>query len=174
MGKQWALSFVFSTVLLSSTIGQITTTEPKNNIINSLFTSKTEANTKNIEELSTLNSINVDAISEKPASLVKRITKNEGTNISVWATAYTSHPSETDDTPFITASGTITRDGIAAANFLPIGTKFIMPDQFGDKIFIVEDRMNPRYNGQQIVDIWFSEKSDAKIFGKRAVKIEVL
>src|SRR3989344_3213041 len=61
------------------------------------------------------------------------------------ATAYSSTPDQTDDTPFITAKGTTVRDGIIAANFLPFGTRIKIPDIYGDKIFVVEDRMNRRY-----------------------------
>ena len=39
----------------------------------------------------------------------------------VWLTAYSSSVDETDDTPFITASGKHVRDGIVATNFLPFG-----------------------------------------------------
>ncbi|MBI2674482.1 MAG: 3D domain-containing protein, partial [Candidatus Yanofskybacteria bacterium] len=60
----------------------------------------------------------------------------------VMASAYSSTPDQTDDTPFITAWGTQVRDGIIAANFLPFGTLVKMPDLYGDKIFTVEDRMN--------------------------------
>ncbi len=94
--------------------------------------------------------------------------------VDVWVTAYTSDPAETDDTPFITASGSMVRDGIAAANFLPMGTRFRIPEAFGNKIFVVEDRMNSRYNNQHIVDLWFSEKTDAIRFGKRHLTLEVL
>jgi len=95
-------------------------------------------------------------------------------HLLVWTTAYTSDPAETDDTPFITASGSLVRDGVAAANFLPLGTEFRLPEQFGDKVFTVEDRMNARYNNEHIVDIWFPEKSQAKTFGKRMLTLEIL
>src|SRR5882724_9437368 len=52
--------------------------------------------------------------------------------LTVWVTAYTSVPEETDDTPFITAMGTKTRDGIVATNMLPFGTKVKIPALFGD------------------------------------------
>ncbi|HDH31470.1 MAG TPA: hypothetical protein ENH26_01705 [Candidatus Wolfebacteria bacterium] len=93
-------------------------------------------------------------------------------NIKIVITAYSSSPEETDDTPFITASGTFVRQGVAAANFLPIGTKIKLPDVFGDQVFIIEDRMHPRFNDR--VDIWFAEKTSAKIFGKQLSRIEVL
>lgn len=87
------------------------------------------------------------------------------------ATAYNSVPEQTDSTPFITASGTTVHFGTIAANFLPIGTMIKIPDYFGDKIFIVEDRMNPRYDKR--IDIWMEEIADAKQFGVRTVKIEI-
>lgn len=90
----------------------------------------------------------------------------------VTATAYSSTVDQTDDTPFITASGTYVRDGIAAANFLPFGTIFKIPDLYGDKIFTVEDRMNKRYWHR--VDIWFPERQMAKEFGVKQIRIEII
>ena len=92
--------------------------------------------------------------------------------IRVVVTAYSSTPEQTDDTPFITASGTRVREGIVAANFLPMGTKIKLPDIYGDKIFVVEDRMHPRK--KYMVDIWFASYQDAKEFGAKLTYIEVL
>jgi 3D (Asp-Asp-Asp) domain-containing protein len=92
--------------------------------------------------------------------------------IRVVVTAYSSTPEQTDDTPFITAAGTQVRDGIVAANFLPMGTKIKLPDLYGDRIFVVEDRMHPRKN--YMVDIWFSTLGEAKEFGAKNTYIEVL
>ncbi len=90
----------------------------------------------------------------------------------VVVTAYSSTPDQTDSTPFITASGTYVRDGIVAANFLPIGTKVRMPDLYGEKVFTVEDRMNQRFSDR--MDIWMPDRSSAQVFGKRYTRIEVL
>jgi 3D (Asp-Asp-Asp) domain-containing protein len=90
----------------------------------------------------------------------------------VSASAYSSSVDETDSTPFITAAGTYVRDGIVATNFLPIGTAIKIPDIYGDKIFVVEDRMNTRY--WMNVDLWFPSKELAKQFGRKTVKIEVV
>ena len=87
-------------------------------------------------------------------------------------TAYNSLPEQTDDTPFITASNTHTRDGIVAANFLPFGTLVRIPEIYGNKIFIVEDRMNSKYHYH--MDIWMEHYQDAIDFGLKALKIEVL
>jgi 3D (Asp-Asp-Asp) domain-containing protein len=104
------------------------------------------------------------------ASAAERAAKE----VRVWATAYTSHPMETDDTPFITASGSRVRDGVAAANFLPMGTKFKLPNLYGDKVFTVEDRMNARYNETKIIDLWFADRTDALHFGRKSVVLELL
>ncbi|MBI4138390.1 MAG: 3D domain-containing protein [Candidatus Wildermuthbacteria bacterium] len=92
--------------------------------------------------------------------------------IHIIATGYSSTPEQTDDTPFITASGTLVRDGIVAANFLPFGTKIRLPEVYGEKVFVVEDRMHPRK--QYMVDVWFSNYEQAKEFGAKDTHIEVL
>ena len=87
-------------------------------------------------------------------------------------TAYSSSVDETDDTPFLTASGEYVRDGIVAANFLPFGTRIRIPEVFGNKIFIVKDRMAAKH--AEKVDIWFETKDRAKTFGKKKLNVEVL
>ena len=91
---------------------------------------------------------------------------------AVSATGYSSEIWQTDSTPFTTASNTHVRDGVIAANFLPFGTLVRIPELFGDKIFIVEDRMNSRYWFN--VDVWFSNTQVARDFGRKNVTIEVL
>lgn len=90
---------------------------------------------------------------------------------SIPITAYSSEVGQTDSTPFTTASGTMVHRGVIAANFLPIGTRVRLPDLYGDEVFIVEDRMNARYNKR--VDIWMEETADAKNFGVNWTTIEV-
>lgn len=90
----------------------------------------------------------------------------------VSVTAYTSSPDETDSTPFITADGSYVHDGIVAANFLPFGTAIKIPSLYGDKVFVVKDRMNSRY--WMNVDVWMTSKNIAKQFGRKTVKIEVV
>jgi len=85
-------------------------------------------------------------------------------------TGYSSTPEETDSTPFITASGTHVRPGVAAANWLPLGTKIKIPELFKDQVFTIEDRMHPRLSDR--VDIWFPDKESAKLFGKNKFKRE--
>lgn len=94
------------------------------------------------------------------------------TSMLVTTTAYSSTPDQTDDTPFITASGTQVREGVVAANFLPIGTVIRIPELYGNRVFTVEDRMHPRKGYQ--VDIWFPSKAEALRFGTKIITIEVL
>ncbi|MFH1191896.1 MAG: 3D domain-containing protein [bacterium] len=91
---------------------------------------------------------------------------------TVTTTAYSSTVDQCDDTPFIAASGKRVHDGMVAANFLKFNTKIRMPDIFGDKIFIVEDRMNQRF--QNRVDIWMESRQEAVNYGARSVRIEIL
>ena len=91
---------------------------------------------------------------------------------TVFITAYSSSPDETDDTPHVTASGGRVRDGIIAANFLPFGTKVLIPSIFGEKVFIVEDRMHRRKTNN--IDIWMPSKKEALIFGITNAEIIVL
>jgi 3D (Asp-Asp-Asp) domain-containing protein len=90
------------------------------------------------------------------------------TSMNVTATGYSSTPEETDDTPFITASGIDVRvyeHNVIAANFLKFGTRVKIPELFGNKEF---------YNGQPIIDVWFPHKRTALAFGKRTVTIVIL
>jgi len=91
-------------------------------------------------------------------------------------TAYSSTPDQTDSTPCITANGfNLCKHGqenIIAANFLPFGAKVRIPDHFGDKIFIVQDRMNSRYKNR--VDIWMKNRSSAKQWGIKYAQVEIL
>ena len=91
-------------------------------------------------------------------------------------TAYNSDPAQTDDTPCITANGfnvcTHGQEDTIAANFLKFGTKVRIPELYGDRIFVVRDRMNKRYSDR--VDIWMKEKTDARKFGVKVARIEVV
>jgi len=99
------------------------------------------------------------------------INKTPKKTMYVTVTAYSSTKDQTDGNPFLTGLGTPVRDGIIAANFLPIGTVVRFPDKFGEKIFVVEDRMHEKYGLQ--VDIWISEQEEAKKFGIQYLKMEI-
>jgi len=93
--------------------------------------------------------------------------------VKVIVTAYSSTVWQTDEDPFVTASGIHVKEGIVANNMLPFGTKIKIPEYFGDKVFIVEDRMNHR-KGPYWVDIWFATTQEAEDFGIREAYIEIL
>lgn len=90
----------------------------------------------------------------------------------VTTTAYSSTVDQCDSSPFIAASGRRVHDGMVAANFLAFDTKIRIPEIFGDKIFIVEDRMNKRF--QNRIDIWMESREEALRYGVRNVNIEIL
>jgi len=93
--------------------------------------------------------------------------------VKVVITAYSSTVWQTDDTPFITASGKTVEQGIVANNMLPFGTEIRIPELYGDEIFVVEDRMNQK-KGYYHVDIWFADYDQAKNFGAKNTYIEIL
>ena len=88
-------------------------------------------------------------------------------------TAYSSTYDQCDSNPFITASGTHVHDGTLAANCMPFGAKVRLPDIYGNKIFIVEDRLAPRM-GCSTIDIWFPDRNSALHFGTIYTTIEVI
>lgn len=87
-------------------------------------------------------------------------------------TAYSSSADETDSTPNITASGTRTRDGVVASNLFPIGTRVKIPELFGEKTLVVEDRMHDRFTDR--IDVWMPSKWQALRFGKKQAEVEVV
>jgi len=119
---------------------------------------------------------NADFANTTNASYVAKAT-NEAQKavktLKVVVTAYSSTPDQTDDTPFITASGKLVKDGIIANNMLPFGTKIKIPALYGNKVFIVQDRMNRRM-GNHRFDIWFPTRELAVNFGVKTAEIQVL
>ena len=93
--------------------------------------------------------------------------------IEVVITAYSSSPWETDGDPFITAAGTGVREGIVANNKYPFGTEIRIPEIYGEKIFVVEDRMSWK-KGEYHIDIWFPSYWEALNFGAKRTYIEIL
>ena len=126
---------------------------------------ETEAQSPTLEFLA-INGNSLLASSALPAPKVVKTVK-------VVVTAYSSTPDQTDETPEITAANTKVRDGIIANNLLPFGTKVRLPGLYGDKIFVVEDRMS-RKKGYYHFDIWFPSYREAKNFGAQNTYLEVL
>ena len=93
--------------------------------------------------------------------------------LEVIVTAYSSSIWVTEGDPFITACGSYVRDGIVANNLLPFGTKIRLSKLYGDKIFVVEDRMNARKSDYHI-DIWFPSREQALEFGAKVAEMEIL
>ena len=100
------------------------------------------------------------------------VAKKPTQKIKIIVTAYSSTPDQTDSTPFITASNTRTRDGVVANNSLPFGTRVKFPQIFGDKIFIIEDRMAPKNSHK--ADIWMPTRQMALNFGVKRAEMEIL
>ena len=99
------------------------------------------------------------------------VNKKPRKTMMVTVSAYSSTKDQTDKTPYLTAYNTQVRDGIVAANFLPVGTVVRFPQRFGDKLFVVEDRMDERFGLQ--VDIWVSKYEEAQKFGIQYLEMEV-
>lgn len=94
-------------------------------------------------------------------------------HMTVQASAYSSTVDQCDADPFTTASGQKVRDGIIAVNGLPFGTRVRIPSHFGNKVFVVQDRMNARW-GNSRIDIWMPTRNAAIQWGVRTVQIEIL
>lgn len=104
-------------------------------------------------------------------------------SMNIVATAYSSEAAQTDSTPCIPAMwkfdlcayyATTGIEDTIAANFLPLGTKVRFPEVYGDKIFVVRDRMNAKYNGKSRIDFWMHSKPNAVKFGVKSMTMEVL
>ena len=135
-------------------------------------------NTINIEIINSENTTK-NSISTPENIIINHLPQNQDNIISTSThliTAYNSEVAQCDDSPCITANGfNVCQHGIEdtiAANFLEFGTKVRIPELFGDKIFIVRDRMNKRHADR--VDIWMINRQDALNFGAQIAKIEVL
>ncbi|HLV12905.1 MAG TPA: hypothetical protein VKY42_10680 [Trueperaceae bacterium] len=110
------------------------------------------------------------------------------------ATGYNSLVSQTDSTPFITATGARTRFGVVAVSrdllggSIPYGSLVRLKDLGSyytgrgagafqhlldsQSLFIVEDTMHARKSQQ--IDVWFPEYSTAINWGVRKVEVEVV
>ena len=87
-------------------------------------------------------------------------------------TAYASTVEETDETPFLAASGKHVYWGMVASNAHPFGTQLRFPELYPDIIFVVGDRMNKRYSSR--FDIWFPKTDQTKQFGLKNTRVEII
>ncbi len=110
------------------------------------------------------------------------------------ATGYNSLESQTDSTPFITATGSRTRFGVVAVSRdllgtnLPYGSLVRIRDLGayhtgngvgafqsmldGQQLFVVEDTMHARKSQQ--IDVWFEHYDTAVRWGVRKVEVELV
>ena len=140
-----------------------------------LKTGKAEANEASLAE-ATKNDIDGMVIAQQSAVLpLSSPPEPDKSNLEIkmLVTAYSSTVWQTDDTPFITAAGTSVREGIVANNYFPFGTKIKIPKLFGDKIFVIEDRMSWEKSNYHL-DIWFPDYWQALNFGAKIAEVEVL
>ena len=121
-------------------------------------------------------------IQVKKPGIVKAVPKTSVVKTyTVVATAYSSTPDQTDNTPCIAASGynvcTKTENIIAVSRdlvrLIGYGTKVRFPELYGDMVFSIEDTMNMRFTDR--IDFHLDSRQEAKNFGvKRGVKMEVI
>lgn len=128
-----------------------------------------------------------DTMNEPPAVRTLR------TFTSPRVSAYTSHAAQTDDTPCLSASGLDLCAALEAGKIrLPFYSGKSSPDvpiacasndfALGSQLWIkgiglckVVDRMNTRYSGKRVVDIYFGfDYFGAKQFGIRRLDITIL
>jgi len=105
---------------------------------------------------------------EKPA---QEVPEQNNEVVLATVTAYTSSVDETDDTPFITASGARTGDGIIAC---PPKYEFGTQVEIEGKTFTCEDRMNRRYHQEERFDMWVETKAEAFQWGVRQLPVEIV
>lgn len=127
--------------------------------------------------ISTNSSIDVEEYTLSNMGSLPKLEEKEPTKtIYVYASAYNSLPGQTDASPCITANGfNACEHGIedtVAMNNIPMGTKIKIPALYGDRVFVVRDRMNARY-GNENMDIWMKDLSAAKKFGRKYIQIEI-
>jgi len=111
----------------------------------------------------------------KAVKKVKAPAKVKSTSVHK-ITAYNSDVSQTDASPCTTANGFNLcqhgKEDTIAANFLKFGTKVKIPDLFGDKVFVVRDRMSAKHADR--VDVWMKNRQSAVKFGVKVAKIQVI
>ena len=143
---------------------------------------KEAINNQEIEIIDNNNNISTEASSTIPFVVTTKNVSSSTEEVIILResthtmTAYNSEVGQTDDSPCITANGfNVCKHGIEdtiAANFLPMGAKIKIPELFGDRIFIVRDRMNKKHPNR--VDVWMKDRHDAIQFGVKIAKIQVI
>lgn len=91
--------------------------------------------------------------------------------IPAQVTAYTSSINETDDTPFLTASGEMVGPGTLAC---PSHLKFGTIVQIENNFYTCSDRMNKRFRNTNHFDIWVESKEIALDWGRKNIDIYIV
>jgi len=91
--------------------------------------------------------------------------------VEATVTCYTSEVSQTDASPFTTASGHRLKAGdkVVANNQADFGSKVLV----NGVVYQVEDRMNKKYDGSYF-DIWFEDKNECLKFGRRKMTVYLI
>ena len=84
-------------------------------------------------------------------------------------TCYNPVEAQCDSNPEITASGKKVREGFIANNCLKFGTSVVIED----KIYVVEDRMNKRYDECKFFDILLFNLKEARECGRQVKELEI-
>ena len=103
---------------------------------------------------------------------VAGLLEGKGTNLKAIITAYSSEESQTDSTPFLTASQKQVQEGfIACPRKYPFGTRV----EIAGRTYTCEDRKNIRYESypEEYFDIWFPSTELALEFGIKQVQIVI-
>lgn len=119
-----------------------------------------------------LGSFGSDAIAQTSAFIAQpSLDRFTGRTIRVQVSAYNALESQTDSRPWETADGSDLRlpskRNTVATNDLPLGTRVMFPDLDPGIEYVVRDRMNERYTGKGIVDIFMgTDVTMARAFGR--------
>lgn len=167
-------SYILTGLIITSLVGISPLFEPKIQEVEADFEVFAEQNLE-ISGLSTIQGNTLLPVSRPFLASKKDLKENLilVDQIPVIVTAYSSTVCQTDEDPYITAAGTWVREGVVANNMLSFGTKIRIPEIYGDKIFIVEDRMHWT-KGDYHVDIWFPSYWQALNFGAKRTYIEIV
>ena len=117
------------------------------------------------------NWVDVQMVSNVQAQEAPQVSIKQYPKVTAQVTAYTSSVDETDDTPFITASGARTGHGVIAC---PSKYAFGTVVEIEGRRFTCEDRMNKRYRETERFDIWMETKSEAYAWGIKTLEVKII
>ena len=118
-------------------------------------------------------SFGFDAISAQAVLTAKpSFDRFTGRTLRVQMSAYNAVIAQTDDRPWETADGSDLREpsnrNTVATNDLALGTRVIFPTIDPGTVYVVRDRMNERYTGKGVVDLFMGmDIAGARQFGRR-------